>query len=131
MRKIILTAGLLFFVLARTWATALNYLVFTLTDGTTQSIAAAGLDITFSDGTLCATDGTNALNIPLTSLAKMEFAEEEPTGIGIIRLDNLTATQDVIVCDLAGRRMPQGKQLPKGTYIMTINGQRIKVQTGK
>ena len=36
-----------------------NYLVFTLNDGTTQSVSATDLNITFANGNLTATSGSN------------------------------------------------------------------------
>ena len=67
----------------------------------------------------------------LLSLAKMEFTDDDPTGISSIDLDSLEPTEATAIYDLSGRQMPQGRKLPQGTYIMKTNGMTIKVQIRK
>jgi len=128
MKKKLIILGALAALATGMSATDNNSLVFTLTDGTTQSITATGLNITCAEGTLTVTDGTNSLSLPLASLTKMEFSEAEATGIIDIRLDDLRPADGITIYDLNGRQMQQGRKLPQGTYIMKTNGTTIKVQ---
>ena len=87
-----------------------NYLVFTLNDGTTQSVSASNLNMTFADGKLKATSGSNTVTIDLSSLSKMEFSNEGTTGI------------NTVSC-----RLPSGATLSRGIYIIKSNGKTTKV----
>ncbi len=74
MRKILVLTT---FILLFAWqakAQVYPYLVFTQLDGTEQSIGVDGLKITFPNGTLCATQGSQTITLPLTSLSGMHFA---------------------------------------------------------
>ena len=64
-----------------------NYLVFTLNDGTTQSVSATDLNITFANGNLTATSGSNTVTIALSNLTKMEFSNDGTTGIDRVSYD--------------------------------------------
>jgi len=109
-------------------ATDYQYLVFTLTDGTTQAVTATNLSISFSDGNLVATGGNETLaTLPVASLSAMEFSNDGTTGIEGISTDKLTTDSATVIYDLNGRRMPQGAQLPKGVYILKSNNKTIKV----
>lgn len=103
------------------------YLVFTLTDGTTQSISATDLSLSFADGTLTAQSGTATLSLPLTQLTKMEFSTDAATALSTIEAEVSTG-DDTEIYDLNGRRMPSGTQLPRGIYIVKSNGRTTKVQ---
>lgn len=104
-----------------------SHLVFTLTDGTTQSITSTGLNLTFTGGNLTATSGTTTLTIPLTSLTKMEFSNDGATAISTLKAD-VTIDENTEVYDFNGRRMPTGTALQRGVYIIKSNGQTTKVQ---
>ena len=106
-------------------------LLFTLSDGTVQGITSTDLNMTFADGILTVTNGTNTLELNVVSLTKMEFTDDDPTGISSIDLDSLEPTEATAIYDLSGRQMPQGRKLPQGTYIMKTNGMTIKVQIRK
>lgn len=123
---------ILFLVLLASMAKGLraadySHLVFTMTDGSTQSITVSGLSLTFTDGTLTATSGTNTLSIPLTSLTKMEFSDDGATAISTIEAD-VTLDENTEVYDLNGRRLPNSTQLARGIYIIKSNGKTTKVQ---
>ncbi len=110
-----------------TWASDYQYLVFTLSDGTQQSVTASDLTITFSDGNLVATSGSTTLaTIALTSLTSMEFSNET-TGIDNIE-SSLTIDDAAAIYDMGGRLMPRNAQLPKGVYVMKTNNKTIKFQ---
>ncbi len=104
-----------------------NYLVFTLNDNTTQAITASNLNITFANGNLIATSGSESLTIALTSLAKMEFSNDNTTGIEAIEA-TLNPDEATEIYDLNGRRIPSGTQLSRGIYIIKSNGKTTKVQ---
>lgn len=106
-----------------------NYLVFTLTDGSTQAVASANLSITFDNGQLTATSGSSTLaTVPLASLAKMEFSNTGTSGISTISTDQLTIGDATDIYDLNGHQLPKGSQLSRGIYILKGNGRTIKVQ---
>lgn len=100
-----------------------QYLVFTLADGSTQSIAANGVTMTVADGTMTVTNGSNTLTLPTAQLTKMEFSNDDSAGIVTVGADD-TGVSDGKVYDLQGRRMTQSfDSLPKGVYI--INGKKV------
>lgn len=115
-------------ILAGTLATqAVNYSYLTIEqqDGTKLSIAAEGLTITFSNGSLVAGSTT----ISLTDLSRMYFSntDETTSGITTVKAEDLTGS-NAEVYDLSGRRMPNTSALPKGIYVIKQNGTTKKVQ---
>ena len=105
------------------------YLTFTLTDGTTQSIQASNLSLSFSDGQLKATSGSTTLTITLTDLAKMEFSTDGSSTTAIQGIDTSVMLDEATeVYDLNGRRLPSVSNLSRGTYIIKSNGKTTKVQ---
>ena len=99
-----------------------NYLVFTLTDGTTQSITASNLTFQFADGNLTATSGSQTLTIALTSLAKMEFSNDGTTDIHIVDRSALAIDENADIYDLQGRKVTR-EQMKRGVYVIkTKNG---------
>ena len=100
-----------------------QFLVFTLTDGTTQSITATDLTLNISNGNLTATSGTTTLTLALTDLTKMEFSNAGNTAISILKAD-ITLDGETEVYDLNGRRLPDNTQLQRGIYI--IKGKKVK-----
>lgn len=127
MKKLMLLAVLCICSIA-TWAAGYEYLVFTLTDGTTKAVTASNLTIQFADGYLLASSGDEALaTLPLVSLTQMEFSNEGTTGIQTISVNQLVTDSNTTIYDLNGRQMPQGAQLPKGVYILKNSNKTIKV----
>ena len=99
-----------------------NYLVFTLTDGTTQSITASNLTFQFADGNLTATSGSQTLTIALASLAKMEFSNDSTTDIHIVDRSALAIDENADIYDLQGRKVTR-EQMKRGVYVIkTKNG---------
>ena len=111
-------------------ATDYTYLVFTLIDGTTQSIAATNLNLTFNDGNLTARSETSTLVIPLVNLQKMEFSNDGSTGINATNesLQNqpLTIDEATDFYDLQGRRVTKD-QMRKGVYIIKKGNKSQKI----
>lgn len=104
-----------------------GYLVFTLSDGTTKNITSTGVNITFADGKLTATAGTETVAVELASLTKMEFSNDGTTGISSVNCD-FEAAEGTEIYDVNGRRMPSGSNLQRGVYIIKSNGKTTKVQ---
>ena len=129
MKKKIIMACLMALTSITLQAADYQYLVFTLTDGTTQSITAQDLTLTFTGGNLTAQSGTESLTIPLTSLTKMAFSNDgSTTGISTISSDGIQTDADAEVYDLNGRRLPSNTTLQRGIYIIKRNGQTTKVK---
>ncbi len=124
MKQIILTTLLAALSLG-SHAADYNYLVFTLSDGTTQSISSSNLNIDFSDGNLVATSGSSSVTIALTSLTKMEFSNET-AGIESIEA-NVSMDEATEIYDLNGHRIPSGSTLTRGIYIIKNNGKAQKI----
>ncbi len=72
-----------------------KFLILEGNDGTTYSMNATGLTLTFSDGNLVSSDGTV---IPLNSLVKMYFSEAS----GISTIPSTTSDDHVTVYSIAG-----------------------------
>ncbi len=109
-------------------AAGYDYLVFTLTDGTTTAVTASSLTITFSGDNLIAGNGSGTLaTLPLAELVQMEFSNDDPTGITTISTDKLTTDDSTVIYDMNGRRMAQGTSLPRGMYIVKTQSRTIKV----
>lgn len=128
MKKSLLLALLFVLTSMTTKAADYQYLVFTLSDGTTQAIAASNLNIAFSDGNLVASSNNETLaTLPLASLTQMEFSNDGTTGISQITANQLTTDADTVIYDLNGRQMPSGAALPKGVYIVKNQNKTLKV----
>ena len=105
-----------------------QYLVFTLSNGTTQAVTAANLSIAFTGDNLVATSGNETLaTLPLSTLASMEFSTDGTTGISQISADQLITDGNTVIYDMQGRQMLQGAALPKGVYIVKNNNRTLKV----
>lgn len=96
-----------------------QYLNIEKTDGTTQSLTALGLNITYSGTALTAKNGTEQTTIALTDLKRMFFsntkAEGGATGIEATAADWDDAETEIY--DLRGHRLPQGTKPARGLYI--------------
>ena len=105
-----------------------QYLVFTLSDGTTQAIAATNLNISFADGNLVATNGTETLaTLPLTTLTQMEFSNDGTTGISpILNSPFSILNSENEWYDLNGRKLDAAPST-RGVYILKNNSKTIQV----
>ena len=72
-----------------------KYLILESNDGTTYSMSAMGLTLTFSDGNLVSSDGTT---VPLSSLTKMYFSETS----GISTVPSTSSDSRVTVYTISG-----------------------------
>ena len=114
-----------------------EYLTIEKSDGTAQSLTAVGLKITFSNGNLMATSGTERATIALSDLSRMYFSNtKEATAIDNLQMDDLqsAADKDIEIYDLQGRRIKgqigksSNSQMPKGIYLVKQNNKTKKVQ---
>ena len=105
-----------------------QYLVFTLSNGTTQAVTATDLSITFTSDNLVATSGNETLaTLPLSTLTSMEFSNNGTSGIESVSVNQLTTDSNTVIYDLNGRQMPKDTTLPKGVYILKNSNKTIKV----
>ena len=130
MKKILLTLLLM----AGTFslgAAQYDYLVFTLTDGSTKAVAASNLTVTFNDGNLIAMSGSETLaTLPLTELTQMEFSNGDPTGIVEVKSEELRVKNEMVNgqwYDMSGRQISVGTSLPRGMYIVKTKSRTVKV----
>lgn len=120
-------------------AQSYDYLTFRTADGTEKSLASDGLKITFADGTLTATTGSETATFTLADLATMFFAESAtgianatanaaPTAqiIGGNLVVSGAAGQDVSVYTTDGRRTATSG-LAAGLYLVRIGQTTLKV----
>lgn len=110
------------------------YLTFLQTDGTSISVSASSLSITFSNGKLIATNGTESKELTITNLSSMYFSETEATtSIKEIAITN--AGGKVKVYSLQGicigtfdNIQSINEKLPMGIYIVkAANGKASKI----
>ena len=95
-----------------------KFLILESNDGTTYSMNAIGLTLSFSDGNLVSSDGTT---VSLNNLVKMYFSETS----GISTLPTFSNNSHVIVYTIAGIQagtysdiMEAVSNLSKGLYII-------------
>ena len=103
-----------------------GYMVFTLNDGTTQSITTEGLSLNFGNGKLTATSGTSTLTIQLEDLKKMAFSSENVTGIETIGNTLATIDSQADIYNIRGQKVTKD-QLEKGVYIVKTKDKTYKV----
>ena len=99
MKKHFLTIAATLAFAANAQAQKADYLTFQTTDGTEKSITASGLKITFKNGMLTASNGTDTQTFSLPLLSRMFFSATDgrranpsrlEKGIYIVRLGNKT-----------------------------------------
>ena len=111
-----------------------QYLTIEKKDGTALSITAVGLNITYADGKMTATNGTETATLALTDLSRMFFSNsKEATAIAAI--EDLQPETAATVYDLSGRIVANevlpsalSSQLRKGVYIVRQNTKTVKIQ---
>ena len=120
MRKRIIILSLLAAISGQILAEEYGFMVFTLNDGSTQSIPAKELSMSFTGGNLTAKSGTSTLTIPLTDLKSMVFSNDEASGIG--QVDSKTTDTVTGIYNLQGHKVSK-ELLRKGVYMVkTQNG---------
>lgn len=110
-----------------------QYLNIEKNDGTALSLTAIGLDMTYKDGNLVATNGSETATIALTDISRMFFSNTKDVT-AIADITTIADDGEATVYNLAGRRLAEGRmqevktQLRKGVYIVKLNSKTLKVQ---
>ncbi len=109
-----------------------GYMTFQKTDGKLVSVSAASLSMTFRDGKLTVTNGTESRTFSLSELSKMYFSSDDATDI-----DNAPAAVNdsrMEVFSVQGVSLGEfdsveaaRKSLPSGAYIVKTNGRTFKI----
>lgn len=103
------------------------YLVFTTADGSQTAVQVDGLQMSFNDGVLTASNGQQTVTIQVEDLTEMHFAEtnvvtsiESETSVGE------SGKARVQLFDLSGRRVQTGG-LSRGVYVMKEGSKTAKI----
>jgi hypothetical protein len=109
-----------------------DYLTIESSDGSKTSLTAVGLTITFSDGKLVATNGSESATLSLSALSKMRFADtNNSTETAISSIDTTDDGFDIddadAIYDLSGRQVPP-TSVKKGIYIIKKGQETRKIQ---
>lgn len=152
MKKALVLAAFSLLFAKQAAAEVYPYMAFTLLDSTEQYIGADGLKITFSNGNLCATQGTQTITVPLASLSGMHFASSTTgieqqgaaapaakvtasngritvacTAASSVAVYNAWGVQLAATTLAAGQERTVASSLPKGVYAVVINGKTQKL----
>lgn len=117
-----------------------SYLTLQQQNGSETSLSIDGLKITFDNGNLVATNGSESTTIPLVNMQKLYFATQ-PTGI-----DGVEGTSATVSATIVGGRLqvnaPEGsavsvysidgrqvgtENLSAGAYVVKVAGRTFKV----
>ncbi len=104
-----------------------DYLVFSLQDGTSQSVTAVGTSITFSGTNAVVSNGSTKFTLSLADLASMFFSSDaSATGISTIDADGTSADngEATEIYTLNGVRVDDISK--RGVYIVKKNGKTFK-----
>ncbi len=116
-------------------AQSYSYLTFRQADGSETSLKTSGLKLTFADGNLVATNGSETATFALANMAKMYFSSSA-TAISQASTESVSASivngtlqvtapagTSVSVYGLDGREMPH-QGLASGVYVVKV-GQKV------
>lgn len=104
-----------------------DYLVFSLQDGTSQSVTAVGTSITFSGTNAVVSNGSTKFTLSLADLTSMFFSSDaSTTGISTIDADGTSADNGdaTEIYTLNGVRVDDMSK--RGVYIVKKNGKTFK-----
>ena len=104
-----------------------DYLVFSLQDGTSQSVTAVGTSITFSGTNAVVSNGSIEFTLSLADLTSMFFSSDaSTTGISTIDADGTSADngEATEIYTLNGVRVDDMSK--RGVYIVKKNGKTFK-----
>lgn len=119
-------------------AQSYSYLTFRQANGSEKSISTSGLKLTFADGNLVATNGTETVTYALSDMAKMYFSTTT-TAISQAETGNVSAAivngtlqvnapagTRVSVYAIDGREMPH-EGLTSGAYVVKVGNKVLKL----
>lgn len=120
-------------------ADSYDYLTFRTSDGTEQSITAVGTKITFSNGSLVATNGSTTVTKTLSDMSAMYFATTA-SGIADVTTNavsaaivdgrlsvNAPAGTTVRLYGADGRQLSTSARLERGVYVVRVGSQTFKL----
>lgn len=129
MRRFLLTMALTATAFGVVKADGYGFLTLEDSNGASQSVVAVGTRITFVDGNITATNGTSAVSMPLSKLARLYFSDTS-TGIEGISTDKgeaeVTTVSGVSVGHFSTTEQMRAA-LAKGVYIVRQNGKTFKI----
>lgn len=114
-------------------ASDFKYLVLEKSDGTTVSLEAVGLTMTFQDGNLVTGDGTT---VSLESLQRMFFSNDvTPSAIETVAADQNDGEVEVYSMGGAfvgrfGSAASARRSLSRGVYLLKSGGKTVKIAVG-
>ena len=107
-----------------------TYLTVEANDGTTTTMTANGLTLTFSDGQLYATNGTESWSLPLSGLSKMYFSNTDAISLPLSEIGE----GEVDIYSTSGISMGKyqsideaRKHLKKGVYVVKDGSRTLKI----
>ena len=108
------------------------YLTFQKADGTTVSIKVDSLTMTFSDGKLVVSNGTDGQELTVAELSSMYFSTSDATGIKEVAISDVDgeveafSLQGVSYGKYASLQVFKDKATP-GVYVVKGNGKTQKI----
>ena len=130
MRKAVMILAVMLAFCGRLGAQTYDYLTFQTSDGALHSIKASGLVITFSDGQMKATAGSESLSLSLTELTKMYFSDTN----GIDMAEIAGSKEPVSVYGTDGRLVGNYQDmdaarasLKRGAYVLKCCDKTVKI----
>ena len=107
-----------------------TYLTVENNDGTTTTMTANGLTITFSDGKLIATNGAENWSLPLSGLKKMYFSNTDAISNQLVETEDGEVTVYSTSGIVMGKYQSIGEaksQLKKGVYVIKSGSETLKI----
>ncbi len=118
-----------------------NFLTFQKSSGSETSLKADHVKITFEEGNLVATNGSETFSAPLSKMGKMFFSDTA-TSIETVETNAEALTASIVngqlrtnapvgsrisVFSLDGRLLNAQTPISRGTYLVRINNTTLKV----
>ena len=118
-----------------------NFLTLQKSSGSEKSLKADHVKITFEDGNLVATNGSETFSAPLSQMGKMFFSDTA-TSIETVETNAEALTASIVngqlrtnapvgsrisVFSLDGRLLNAQAPISRGTYLVRINNTTLKV----
>lgn len=113
-------------------AVTYSYLTFQKADGTVVSMGVESLTMTFSDGKLVVSNGSDTQTLTVSELSMMYFSATDATGIKDV--PNIASNAELEVFDIQGVSLGKFADLKTmkakakpGVYVVKANGKTQKI----